>query len=87
MSWNYRVVAIEHKDQITEQKHKLFGIHEAFYHEKDDKEPHSITQNSMIEKCETIDDLEFQLKKMLVAVKRVKKKKEKILKYEKFSRD
>lgn len=57
--WNYRVV----------EKDGYYGMHEAFYDEKD-KKPHSITQNEMSPHGDTLNELKDDLQKFLEALEK-----------------
>lgn len=84
MSWNYRIVkqSVKHPTKKN-SSYTIYGIHEAYYNEGE-KKPHSITENSMIDECDTLGQLEWDLKHMLQAVKKARKDKRLILKHEDF---
>lgn len=82
MSWNYRVVKRKYPN-ITDDRNKIYyEIHETYYDEK--SKPNGITVNPQLGPAENLKELEWDLIHMLKAVRRVKKKKDRILKYEKF---
>jgi hypothetical protein len=86
MSWNFRIVKQTYPKTKLRSKGTVFNIHEAHYRDNEN-EPHEITTNPILGPFDNLDDIEFEIKSMLKALKAVKKKKAKILKYEKFLRD
>lgn len=64
MIWNHRV--FESKDT---DGGRLFAIHEAFYHEKDET-PHSWTEKPVEVQAETPEELVLTLERMLEATKK-----------------
>lgn len=82
MSWNYRVVKRKYPSIKNIPEKVLFEIHEIYYNEK--SKPNGITVDPQFGPFDNLKELELDLKMMLRAVRRVKKKKDRILIYEKF---
>lgn len=81
MSWNYRVVSREYPE---EPDNELLEIHEAYY-KSDKKQVRSITVDPQYGPYETLEELEFNLTKMLDAVKAAKRNKKLILQYKDYN--
>ena len=62
MSWNHRVFRIEHPNgEVT------FGVHESYYHDRNDALPHSATATSVEAQGETLLELADELSRMVAA--------------------
>lgn len=84
MSWNFRIVKRTYPKTKVTPKQTVLQIHEAYYKKEKDTKPYTITTNAILGPFDNLDDIEFELKAMLKAVKDVRKKKSSILKYKDF---